>query len=235
MNYTINYNRTTKDLMDRTNEVIFDMVGPDGKFQVSPGLYYIRNQNGETNAMAWPHIRRQPFHDIYFTVGAMELNASEVTTLKPGQTARFDRLDVKFVKMTREGEPGKAGTKFGALLEVGAGPHKFEINPQMELSSTGTHQVPAKVGNDYFMTLQGMDAATGSVNVQLHFMNALYPVELFYKPMTILVWIGTGILTIAGFWAAWVRRRVAVAEVEPEEGSARAKKADEGYAPAPAS
>lgn len=234
MGYTISYNRTTGDLMDRNNEVVFDMKGPDGEFQVTPGLYYIRNNDGGNSVMAWPHIRRQPFHDIYFTVGGLELNASDVLTLKPGETARFDRLDVKFVKMTREGEPGQPGTQFGALLEVGAGPHKFQINPKMELSSAGPIQRPDQIGNDYFMTMQGMDAATGAVRLQLHFLRPLYPVELFYKPMTILVWIGTGILTLAGFWAAWVRRRVTAAEPEPEEEVSKARKADEGYAPAPA-
>ncbi len=235
MGYAIRYNKTTGDLMDRNNEIVFDMKGPDGEFQVSPGLYYIRNGNGESNAMAWPHIRRQPFHDIYFTVGALELNASDVISLKPGESAKFDRLDVKYIKQTRTGEAGQMGTQFGALLDVGAGPHKFQINPKMELSSAGPIQRPERVGDDYFMTMQGMDAATGAVHLQLHFMRPLYPVELFYKPMTILVWIGTGILTFAGFWAAWVRRRVTVAESEPEETAAKAKKADEGYAPAPAS
>lgn len=156
-------------------------------------------------------------------------------TLKPGETAKFDRLDVKFLKQTREGQPGQTGTKFGALLEVGAGPHKFQINPKMELTNAGPIQRPDQVGNDYFMTMQGMDAGTGAVHLQLHFLRPLYPVELFYKPMTILVWVGTGILTLAGFWAAWVRRRVTVADTEVEEAPAKAKKAEDGYAPAPAS
>ena len=235
LGYTIAYNKTTGDLMDRNNKVIFDLEGPDGKFQVSPGLYYMRNMNGETNPMVWPHIERNAFHDIYFTLHPMELNASEVTSLKPGQTAKFDRFDVKFVKMTREGEPGQMGTKFGAELELSAGPHSIKLHPQMQLTSAGVQQIPAKVGDDYFMTMQGMDAANGGVNLQLHFIKPLYPIEIFYKPMTILVWGGTGILTLAGFWAAWVRRRAtAKVEQEVDEPVAKRKPADDGYAPAPA-
>ena len=41
-----------------------------------------------------------------------------------------------------------------------------------------------------------------AVHLQLHYLKPLYPIEIFYKPMTILVWGGTGILTLAGFWAA---------------------------------
>lgn len=226
---------TKGDLMNRNNKVVFNLEGPDGNFEVRPGLYYMKGNDGSNRPMVWPHIERNPFHDIYFTLHPMELNASEVTTLQPGQTGKFDRFEIKYERMTREGETGEVGTKFGAKLKLTTGPHTIDLEPKMEMTAAGVNQIPALVGDEYFMTLQGMDASTGAVHLQLHFLRPLYPVELFYKPMTILVWGGTGILTLAGFWAAWVRRRAAV--VTPEEvveASLKPRKASDGYAPTPA-
>lgn len=225
------------DLMNRNNKVVFNLKGPDGEFEVRPGLYYMRGNDGENRPMVWPHIERTPFHDVYFTLHPMELNASDVTTLQPGQVGKFDRFEIKYVEMTREGENGQVGTKFGAKLALTSGPHSIDLHPQMEMTAAGTNQIPALIGDEYFITMQGMDAATGAVHLQLHFIRPLYPIEIFYKPMTILVWGGTGILTLAGFWAAWVRRRAAV--VLPEEvieatsPKRKPKPADDGYAPSP--
>jgi len=225
---------TKGDLMNRNNKVVFNLKGPDGEFQVRPGLYYMKGNDGENRPMVWPHIERNPFHDVYFTLHPMELNASEVTTLQPGQTGKFDRFEIKYEKMTREGDTGQVGTTFGAKLTLSTGPHSIQIEPKMKMTEAGVDQIPAMIGDEYFMTMQGMDASTGAAHLQLHFLRPLYPVEIFYKPMTILVWGGTGILTLAGLWAAWVRRRAAVVAPEEVIESIKRKPADDGYAPTPA-
>jgi cytochrome c biogenesis factor len=40
------------------------------------------------------------------------------------------------------------------------------------------------------------------------------PVEIFFKPLTLFVWIGVGIMTFGGLLAAWYRRRVRLEQPE---------------------
>jgi cytochrome c-type biogenesis protein CcmF len=56
-------------------------------------------------------------------------------------------------------------------------------------------------------TMEKMDAKDKSVTIQLFYKDPLYPLDVYYKPFTILVWLGTGIMLIGGFWAAWYRRK----------------------------
>jgi cytochrome c-type biogenesis protein CcmF len=44
------------------------------------------------------------------------------------------------------------------------------------------------------------------VTIDLQYAKPIYVLDLFYKPMTMLVWIGTGIMTLGGLIAAFYRR-----------------------------
>jgi cytochrome c biogenesis factor len=67
-----------------------------------------------------------------------------------------------------------------------------------------------------------MDAADQSVEIGLRYVRPLIPVDVFYKPLTSLVWLGTGILTFGGLLSTWYRRfkkkdaTESLAEVEEE-------------------
>ena len=96
---------------------------------------------------------------------------------------------------------------------------------------------PAMLGKQLNVTLKQMDAGTGSVVVQIQFAKPFYPIELFYKPMTILVWIGTGIMGFAAMLSAWYRRpkqRRAgeIREMDSTRGKGKARKPDPTLEPA---
>ncbi|MFQ3586239.1 MAG: cytochrome c biogenesis protein CcsA [Fimbriimonadaceae bacterium] len=207
LGWVVDFERQEGDLMDRDNKITFRVQGDGYEYLARPGFYYMRGQDGELNPMVWPDISVRPLYDIYLVLHAMELNASELTVFEPGETKDLAGFKVTYRNMTQEGEAGMLGTKFGAdVLLEGPDGEKFEVNPQIELAQGGLRQLPALVGENYFLTMQGMDAATRGVNLQLHFLRPVWFVEVFYKPLTILVWIGVGIMSLAGFWAAWVRR-----------------------------
>jgi len=157
--------------------------------------------------MTWPSIRRQGLHDVYLSLSHMEFDATEPTPFEVGSSKTFENYDIKYEKMTQEGEAGKAGTKFGALLKITD--HHTTVqtvaNPKIVVGG-GMEKIPAMVGKDYFVTLEGMNAASKQVTIQLHFMHPMYWGELFIKPFTILVWLGTGILTLGSLITAFYRR-----------------------------
>jgi cytochrome c biogenesis factor len=67
------------------------------------------------------------------------------------------------------------------------------------------------------VTLERIDAADHSAAVQLHFNRTIYYIDIFYKPMVILVWLGAGITFIGGVLAAYSRRFTAKAPPSDRE------------------
>ncbi len=206
LGYVLDVKSHTKDLTDRDNKVLIELSADADRFTARPGLYYKITPQGEANPMVWPHVQRRMTNDIYLTLHPMVLNASDAVELKPGETRQIEPYTVKYSGMVREGEPGASGTTFGAKLEVRSGDSVLQVVPKLELTRNGLQPAPAEVDADYYFTLVGMDAATKSVSVQLNYKRPIYPIEVFYKPLTGLVWLGLGILTLGGLLAAWHRR-----------------------------
>lgn len=216
LGYLVTYKTHTGDFMNRNNKMLFDVEGMGDKFEARPGLFYTLGQNQEVNPMVWPHIHRTLSHDVYFTLHPQVLEASENITIKPGETkeisvdefAKGERVKYKvaFDKPTQEGEPGKAGAKFGAMLRFITPDRETKANPTIELTESGMRRNPDLVNDDYYVNVVSMNAADKSVTLQLGFIRPVYPIEIFYKPLTILVWVGTAIMTLGGIMAALYRR-----------------------------
>jgi len=175
-------------------------------FQATPGHFMTVGPDGNPNPMVWPHIERTLSHDVYFTLHPQVIEASESVTFRPGETKPLGPLTATFVRPTRKGQPGQPGTEFGALIRFSTDAGSTEANPVMRLTEQGVEpdMVPAAPG--FLVTLSRIDAASHSVDLKLLFSKPLYQVDLYYKPMTILVWLGTGILFCGGMISAWMRR-----------------------------
>lgn len=228
---------TTDDVMRRDNKVMFDVQRGTEVKEYRPGMYFMPDQDGDgqPNPMVWPYIDHRFLYDVYFTLHPMELNASEPTPMKPGETKNFDKFTITYLRLTRDGEAGKEGTVFGAQLRVTDRETKesFDANPGWRLANPGVEQVPAVFG-DYFMTVQAMDAGSQSFTLQLHFRKPLYPIELYVKPFTGFVWLGTGILTFALLLTAFYRRAPKPSNSAPvNEPAAADKKPEDDNALAP--
>jgi cytochrome c-type biogenesis protein CcmF len=208
LGYTVTYLGNNGDFRNRDNAVKFQLQGHGEKFSMSPVLYYRDGAQGELEPMSWPDIYRHPFYDVYFTLGAMQFEATDPLTFKVGEEKLIgDEILIRYEKMVRQGEPGVAGTRFGAHLTIASADGKRHSTPWLSIGDNGPEFEPAPVNRDLVVFLQKMDAADQSVTLQLHWLKPQYPVELFYKPMTILVWVGTGIMTLGGLIAALYRRR----------------------------
>ncbi len=236
LGYAMNVKGPNRDYSDRDNKVRIDMRPMQGKgaFEARPGFYFVTRPNGTTDPMAWPHVQRMATHDVYLTVHGISFDATEVTPVKLGQTIRFLDFDVTYNELTREGEAGVAGTKFGAKLSITSEGRTYSVHPKVVLGEGGLRPEPVLLGDEHFLTMEGMNAADKTAMLQLHYMRPVFPIEVFYKPFTSLVWGGLGILTLGGFLAAWNRRNrprkppeMGTAEVESEPAH------DEAHALAP--
>lgn len=250
MGYKLTYEGITADLADRRNKVklhieptpLLTAQGRSGlagfmdktlggldtrkAFDARPGLYYVQDSMGNSNPMNWPHIQHGLLNDMYLALGGIQTDATEPHSLQKGKALRFKDYVITYKGMTREGQPGQEGTKFGAQLSVHniATGEMRDLNPKMKITSAGPVEEPADLDEDYKVTLAGMNASDQSANIVIGFSSAVFPIEFFYKPFTSLVWIGLGILAAGGFLAAWHRR------VRPVAPGAKAKAEPEGVA-----
>ncbi|HSI72911.1 MAG TPA: cytochrome c-type biogenesis CcmF C-terminal domain-containing protein, partial [Fimbriimonas sp.] len=220
MGYTIKNEGFTSDPMsDRENKSKFSLTAANGeKIDARPGMYYFTDGAGEQKAMVWPHIQRFPTHDVYMAVGEPIVFAwKDPEWFKPGETRTIEGVKVTYKKMTMQGEPGTPSANFGADLVVSIADndgttHDHKVEPQF---SVGEGPKMAAVDRNFFMAMTQMNAADKSVALQLLFSSPVYQIELYNKPLTGLVWLGSGIMLFGGLLSAYARRRRKVLSPEP--------------------
>ena len=201
---------------DRSNVVKFDVTDPEGRqHEIDPNLYYFQSGEKES-AQTWPYIERTWSHDMYFFMQKPQVEFfEEPLNLKPGESKIVNKMTVKYVEMTRKGELGQAGVEFGAKIEItyrendNEPPMTYKATPTLTMRGPGNLEPSLPVLNkDFRIAMTSMNANDRSINLQLFLAPPLYPIQVFYKPLTCLVWLGTGIFTLGGFISAFYRRMV---------------------------
>jgi cytochrome c-type biogenesis protein CcmF len=226
MTYEVRYAGMTRDEYHRDNQLklqVYDAHrGGAPLFTATPGVYKVPMGDGQESTMVWPHIERTFLMDTYVSLGSPQTDATQDITLEEGKSFRFGDTTLTNERMTRTGEPGQAGTQFGARILVEKDGQTSVVNPHMELGGPeGVKSHPAKISNSLNLAMVGMDAATKSATLRLQLTTPIYPIEIYHKPLTSLVWLGTGFMTLGGFLAAYYRRsRRAAAQSEPVAVSA---------------
>lgn len=210
---------------DRDNRVHFEVTDPSGKtFEISPTLFYYQMGGPQSpeQAQVWPYIVQSFSHDLNFAMGEPVVEfLKPAMNLKEGETKTQSGVTIKNVKSTNNGKFGQAGAEFGAILEIRytdkGEEHKFTVNPTLKLQQGGLEPTLHPAG-EFQVALESMSANDKSVNVQLYVNPPFFPIKLFYKPLTSLVWLGTGIFLIGGLLSAANRRlKKSPAIIEAEE------------------
>ncbi|MBL8040765.1 MAG: cytochrome c biogenesis protein CcsA [Chthonomonas sp.] len=211
LNYEVRYAGMTLNEHDRNNKLKLAIFDPGKKggplFTAYPGLYRVQMADGRESVMVWPHIERGFLMDTYVSLGQPQMGAGQEFSVKKGESISFGDFTIKYLEMTRKGEPGQMGTRFGALVKVTQGDKTQTLNPEMELGGEqGMIEHPVKLADQLELAMAGMNAADKSVRLKIQVTVPIYPVEIFHKPMTSLVWLGTGVMTFGGFLSAFYRR-----------------------------
>lgn len=231
LGYFIQYVRTEGDLVDRDTKVVFRLDTPEETFEVRPGLYYRAPMAEDPQPVAWPYIERRLGYDVYFVLAPLSFEGQ--LELRPGETLAFGDERFTYKGMRREGQPGQTGTRFLAEVELVSLDGRFSATPSIELAGGGPRRDIVDLGPDYLIALERMDAATNNATFTVLFRRPVHPVEVYVKPLTILVWLGAGIMTIGGFWAAAYRRWSRPTEQPPSPAPREARTDEQIDAPAP--
>jgi cytochrome c-type biogenesis protein CcmF len=174
------------------------------------------NAEGEPQPMAWPSIISRGLVDYYFVIGEPKFEATE-----PAEFVLTDdpknNPDVKAhtdVVLTYDGyEVHGSVTEDGVSMLVAKmtavmADETYQIEPAV-IVRAGEQPVPveARIGDSYKLTLLAMNPETHAILVQLNYIQPAYQMEVYFKPLTLFVWLGVGIMTVGGLLAAAIRRK----------------------------
>ncbi len=235
LGYTIAYkDLDSTKLYDRNNKVLFTVTTPDGDtFEARPALFYV-HEGDEDKPTVWPHIERQWSHDMYLSVSPPEVNVwKDPIELKVGERKEIPAFDmvVTYLESTMEGEPGTPSAKFGAKLKFEWQGKEYFAHPTLQMGEGQLRpDFPDALPGTKVALLQ-KNPADKAATLQLFYSPPQFPITLFYKPMTCLVWFGTLILFLGGLISAWSRR---LRKAAPEPAKVEeAEHATEIHAPVP--
>ena len=199
----------TSSYTDRDNKIELKVDDGFKQYSVFPGLYYTPGQGGVPTPTQSPYIKSKLLYDLYFVVGPFTFVGSEPTQLAKGESGRFNNIVIQYNGYRMEGPgAGMAGTKFIADLTITTPDGIVKAEPYIEMTDIpGQLDMPEiAVTDDIAVQLSRIDAATGDGYIIANYRTEMFPIEVYYKPLTILVWWGVGIMFIGGSLAAFSRR-----------------------------
>lgn len=206
LGYWIQFKGFDKNPFDRSNHLKLELIKGKEVIQAKAGFYFAQQiSKPEPTPVSWPFIQRRGLDDLYLNVGAPIYEATDIILLKEGKNVLFNQLLIGYDKMHRMGEAGIKGTKFQAHVQVKSSSGTKKVVPSIEITENGLAFHPVRINDDYLLYLQGIDAKDNSAKLQLYYLNPVYPIEIFFKPMVQFVWIGMVVLLIGGTLSTLLR------------------------------
>jgi cytochrome c-type biogenesis protein CcmF len=198
---------TVEDLLTPENPLALLLVDSKGRhLEMKPTVYYSVGSmgTGEPQLVSRPSILRSAFYDTYLSVTSRETELAQGIDLSEGETksvALFEGVQpVKFsyLKKTVVGSMGQPGTKFVVQLLIDMEGESYKASPEIAITETGMEHRDVQLPNGLGVRLEMLRASDGTATISLLRPEAVYFIELFFKPLTILVWLGAALMTLGG-------------------------------------
>jgi cytochrome c-type biogenesis protein CcmF len=226
--YSIEALEQTSQFSDRNNKIPIRAVSPNEQITATPTLYYYMGNDGEPKPMAWPSIVSRPLYDYYFAIAEPIFEATDWTDFvltedpvnQPDLKAHRD-VALMYTGYEVQGSVAEDGESLlTANIVAVMDDERYDIAPsiRVRLREQPEH-IEARIGDRYRVTLGAMDPKTHAIKIKLDYVQPAYPVVIYFKPLTLLVWLGVGIMTVGGLLSAATRRRERLA-TSPEEDAA---------------
>lgn len=214
--YELTNEGQTRKFGDRNNKMKVRAESLDDAFTATPGLYFIEGRDGEPQPMMWPSIISRGLMDYYFTLGPPLFEATDPTSFvlsndpvtNPDTKAHKDVV-LMYTGYEVQGSILEDGiSMLTAKMTAATATETFQIEPAI-IVRAGERPVPveARIGDEYKVILHSMNANDHSIIVTLEYVQPAYPMQVFFKPLTLFIWLGVGIMTLGGLLSALVRRK----------------------------
>lgn len=188
-------------MLNPNNQLHFQLFNQNTNTQteISAGLYF---DSMMRNWVSRPAIKKQGLSDLYFVVGSPITELESGIEIPVGGKKTAQEVSIEYLAPTREGNPGAPGAKFGAKLRVIRDDHTYNIEPKIEILGAGQIQpLPQLIGPDLAISLDRVEPGSNLATFSIIPTEPIFPVQLFYKPLTILVWVGAGMMLVGGLIA----------------------------------
>jgi cytochrome c-type biogenesis protein CcmF len=201
---------------DKHNRVRIEVARHGEKFIAEP-RFYLDRRRMQNNSVVWPWIRRWWDHDLYVSFFAPpQVDASPLTArLHEGEKAQVGDYTLRFLQLRGEGAMGREGFRAIARVHLHKAGWKqpVEVEPFRVVTQNGVIPVPITLPDGAVLVMGDMDVGQRLVEFQLlmvpgkseTWLRWVLPLEVYYKPFTILVWLGPPLALLGGL-LAMVRR-----------------------------
>jgi cytochrome c-type biogenesis protein CcmF len=201
---------------DKHNRVRIEVARHGEKFIAEP-RFYLDRRRMQNNSVVWPWIRRWWDHDLYVSFFAPpQVDASPLTArLHEGEKMQVGDYTLRFLQLRGEGAMGKEGFRAIARVRLHKAGWKqpVEVEPFRVVTQNGVIPVPITLPDGAVLVMGDMDVGQRLVEFQLlmvpgkseTWLRWVLPLEVYYKPFTILVWLGPPLALLGGL-LAMVRR-----------------------------
>ncbi len=212
--YDLTEKGLTSQFSDRHNKIKVEAKSKQGSFVATPGLYFIPGNGDEPAPMVWPHIQRLGLVDYYFTIfqpvfeatGATEIPLSADPAKPEGRA--YKNMMLLYHGYRTVGTMGVEDSVLIANMTVVSAEGSQKVEPAILISKDrGIVPIEARIGQDYKLKLIKIDPDTKAATIQIEYVDPAYPLEVYFKPLTLFVWLGVGIMTLGGLLSAASRRK----------------------------
>jgi cytochrome c-type biogenesis protein CcmF len=203
---------------DKHNRVRIEVARHGEKFIAEP-RFYLDRRRMQNNSVVWPWIRRWWDHDLYVSFFAPpQVDASPLTArLHEGEKAQVGDYTLRFLQLRGEGAMGREGFRAIARVRLHKAGWKqpVEVEPFRVVTQNGVIPVPITLPDGAVLVMGDMDVGQRLVEFQLlmvpgkseTWLRWVVPLEVYYKPFTILVWLGPPLALLGGLLATVRRAR----------------------------
>lgn len=221
---------------DRYNQIDLLMTGRGETYTARPGLYFTTGNDGTQQPQLWPYIKHSPFFDVIVILYPGDKNATGETTFAVDEERAFQDVLLTYKGLETEGEMGAPGATFRAVFDYATPTDAGTLRATMRIGEDQNFVFEDGIlGSSYALRLNRIDAATKSATVTLMYQRDAYPLEIFFKPLTIFVWTGVALMTLGGGVSAFSRWRSAKPRkrdlAEPEGTEPESKKKEDAPEP----
>jgi cytochrome c-type biogenesis protein CcmF len=205
-------------LADKFNRVRIEIASHDEKFVVEPRFYQDRRRETGNNVV-WPAIVRWWDHDLYVSFFAPpQIDVSPLTLrLHAGEKGTVEGYTIEFLGFETGGAMGAEGFRAIAKARVSHPDWKqpVEVAPFRVVTEGGVVPIPVALPDGAQILVGQMDVNRRLVQFQLVMVpnkpetapRWVIPLEVYYKPFTILVWLGPPLTLLGGLMATLRRAR----------------------------
>ncbi|HXH62340.1 MAG TPA: cytochrome c biogenesis protein CcsA [Fimbriimonadaceae bacterium] len=218
----------TSVFSDRNNKIAINVSGPEGGYTAKPGLYYVPGKD-KPMAVKWPYIHHEGLIDYYYAIGEPVFDATGESEFYPKEQAgeghpnlrAYKGFTLQYESFQMEGKMGSGeDVTMTARFMISDGTDAFEVEPGIVITKDGQRlPILARIQDTYTLELTRVDPSTKAVSLIIHYINPAYPMEVYFKPLTLFVWLGIGIMGLGGLLAAAGRRREARAIARSKHGA----------------